>query len=79
MKEYKTKKYKITRTETYDYGDGNIQTYEKIYYRSAVSEKQAISRIKWINGDNKWNMVHEFSGDGALIITYKAEEVDKNE
>lgn len=69
------KTYKITRIETYDYGDGNIQKYEKVYYRKAVSEKQALARIKWQNGDNKWNMVHEYWGDGALIVTYKIEEV----
>lgn len=69
------KQYKIIRTLHYDYGDGNIQDYKEEYYRWAKSEKQALARIKWLKGDNKYNMVHEFSNDGALIIYYDIEEV----
>lgn len=69
------KQYKITRTETHDFGNGEVQEYKKIFYRWGVSEKQVIAWIKNQMGDNKYNMITEWRGDGARIVSYKAEEV----
>lgn len=69
------KMYKITRTEVHDYGDGEIKKYEKVWYRPAVSEKQAIARMQWNNGENKYNMHADWWGDGARDVFYEAVEV----
>ena len=41
MKQIK-KLYKVTKHETHDYGDGNIQEHTKDFTTWAVSEKKAI-------------------------------------
>lgn len=69
------KHYKITRIETHDYGDGDIQEYKQEYYRWGMSEKQVIAWIMRLNGDNKYNMIQEWRGDGARKIRYEAIEI----
>ena len=71
-------KYKVTRKTVYlgttyhDWGDVIKQQVEYVY---AVSEKQAISRVMFRYGDNKYNMLHDIGMDEAEKIQYEAEVV----
>ena len=68
------KKYKVIQTTIYNYG-GDIEKSETIHYTKAVSEAQARSRVMHRLGYNQWNCIIPWSGDGARIETFEAEEI----
>lgn len=70
-----TKRYKVIQTSIHDYGDGNIQKYEKTHYTKAVSEAQARSRVMHRLGYNQWNCVVDWYGGGYRMEDFKAEEI----
>jgi hypothetical protein len=69
------KKYKVIQTSIHDYGDGNIQKYEKTHYTKGVSEAQARSRVMHRLGYNQWNCIVPWYGDGFRTEIFKAEEI----
>ena len=70
------KSYVVIQTSIHDYGDGNVQRYEKKHYTKAVSEAQARSRVMRRLGYNRYNCVVPWYGDGARIETFEAVEID---
>ena len=76
MKQIK-KLYKVTKHETHDYGDGNIQEHTKDFTTWAVSEKKAISNIMFRLGINKWDLHCGGEGDGGASICLRATAIQK--
>lgn len=70
------KSYKVIQTSIHDYGDGNVQKYEKIHYTKAVSEAQARSRVMHRLGYNQWNCIVDWYGGGYRMEDFKAQEID---
>lgn len=72
-KEKKT--YLVIEKETYDFGDGTTQVYEREHYTSAVSEKQAINNIRHNLRMYSDLVVYPWCGDGARIIELKVRNI----
>jgi len=70
------KSYKVIQTSIHDYGDGNVQKYEKIHYTKAVSEAQARSRVMHRLGYNKYNCVVDWFGGGYRMEDFKAKVIE---
>ena len=69
------KKYVVIQTSIHDFGDGNIQKYEKKHYTKAVSEAQARSRVMRRLGYNQWNCTTYWYGDGSRTELFEAKEL----
>lgn len=74
MMKKEKKKYIVIEKETHDYGDGNIQVYEKKHLTYAISEAKAINNIKYRLGINSYNCFQEWRGDGGRMITFYIKE-----